>query len=507
MVCFQIFLCVLDSRAVAQEKISFNRDIRPLLTSNCFACHGPDENKRESDLRLDRREEAIGSEAIVPREPENSSLISRIFSEDEDVVMPPPDSGHALTLKQKNVLKQWIAEGAEYEAHWSFVPPKSVEPPTVVSDWPRNGIDHFVFQRLAANGLKPNVEADRYSLVRRVYLDLIGLPPTVEQADAFVNSSDPFAYESLVDQLLASRHYGERWAQPWLDLARYSDTNGYEKDRERSIWPYRDWVIRALNRDMPYDQFSIEQLAGDMLDDSTPDQLVATGFHRNTMLNEEGGIDPLEYRFLAMVDRVATTGTVWMGLTTGCAQCHSHKYDPISHTDYYRLMALLNNADEPDLRIPNESKRAQINEVQEQIRRLESELEQSLEPVTGEENVELPQSKRLVQEWDKWIRESTAQSFSWDIIRPSDMKTNLPKLEILEDGSIFSTGDITKRDVFDLTFDLTIADQPIKAIRLEALPDARLPDFGPGRTYYEGRKGDFFVSEISATLDDQRLNS
>ncbi len=505
IVCIQICLCNIVSQGIAQEKISFNRDVRPLLAAHCFACHGPDEDKRESDLRLDQRDIAIETEAIVPHDPENSNLVQRIFSEDQDVVMPPLASGHVLTPAQKQILKRWIGEGAAYDTHWAFKPPAALEPPTVDSDWPRNGIDSFVFQKLANNGLKPNSEADRYTLVRRIYLDLIGLPPTVEQADAFVNSDDPLAYEELVDQLLDSPHYGERWAQSWLDLARYSDTNGYEKDRERSIWPYRDWVIKALNQDMPYDEFSIEQLAGDMLEDPTPAQLIATGFHRNTMLNEEGGIDPLEYRYLAMVDRVATTGTVWMGMTTGCAQCHTHKYDPISQTDYYRLMALLNNADEPDFRIPDELRLKQISEAEDRIRKLESELETRFEPDPGKESPEIRRNEQFAREFDNWVRDAAARSVTWNIIRPSAMKTNLPKLEILDDGSIFSSGDTTKRDEFELTFDLEVAEHEITAIRLEALPDARLPGFGPGRTYYEGRKGDFFVSEVSATLDGQRI--
>ena len=500
-----VCLCFSSSPLLAQDAISFNRDVRPILTSRCFACHGPDESKREADLRLDLRDEAVEYEAIVPGYPDQSSLIDRVFATESSVIMPPPSTGTPLTSQQKVILKKWVAQGANYERHWAFEPPVSDGPPAVDSDWPLNGIDNFVLHRLNRQGLQPNKTADRYMLVRRVYLDLIGLPPSVEQADEFVQSNDPQAYENLVDQLLASKHYGERWAQPWLDLARYSDTNGYEKDRTRSIWPYRDWVIRALNDDMPYDQFSIEQLAGDMLDDPDPDQIIATGFHRNTMLNEEGGIDPLEYRYLAMVDRVATTGIVWLGLTTECAQCHTHKYDPLSHTDYYRLMALLNNADEPDYRIPSASVQDQMERAERVVHELESELANKFEPVEGDESLAVRRSRRFQIERDKWIRNAQAESVAWSIVRPSSMKTNLPKLEILNDGSIFSTGDTTKRDVFDLTFDLVVSDESIKAIRLEALPDARLPDFGPGRTYYEGRKGDFFVSEVSATLDGQPI--
>ncbi|HRX79327.1 MAG TPA: DUF1549 domain-containing protein, partial [Pirellulaceae bacterium] len=307
----------------ADESVEYNRTIRPLLAAKCLACHGPDEEERKADLRLDVRESAIDSGAIVPNKPDESELLRRVLSTDPDEQMPPLDSGETLTDEQRHQLRLWIQDGAKYEQHWAFVPPQRPAIPMVKeSSWVRNDIDRFVLAKLEVEKLAPSEEADRYTLVRRVYLDLIGLPPTPEEADAFVNDADPMAYDKLVDQLLRSKHYGERWARLWLDLARYSDTNGYEKDRPRTMWPYRDWVIKALNDDMPFDQFTIEQLAGDMLPGATNDQLVATGFHRNTMLNEEGGIDPLEYRFYAMVDRVATTGTVWMGLTTGCAQCH-----------------------------------------------------------------------------------------------------------------------------------------------------------------------------------------
>ncbi len=315
-------------------KIDFARDVRPILSGSCFKCHGPDTATRKGGLRLDVREDALkpaksGDKAIVPGKVKESALVARIFSTDETDLMPPPETKHPLTEAQKEILKQWIAQGAEYQPHWAFTAPKQGPLPKVKDKkWPANGIDFFVLSRLEQEKLKPAKEADRYTLIRRVYLDLIGLPPTPEQVQAFVNDKSPEAYAKVVDELLASPHYGERWARRWLDLARYADTNGYEKDRPRSIWPYRDWVINALNADKPFDQFTIEQLAGDLLPKATMDQIVATGFHRNTMLNEEGGIDPLEFRYYAMVDRVSTTGTAWLGLTVGCAQCHTHKYRP-----------------------------------------------------------------------------------------------------------------------------------------------------------------------------------
>lgn len=504
---FAALLMIATSRLDAAGPVSFSRDIRPILAANCFACHGPDPEDREAELRLDVRDVAVEKKAVVPGKPNESELIRRIVSDDDFERMPPADTGKALTDKQKELLKRWIENGANYEAHWAFVPPQRPVPPEVGGHdgRPRNAIDRFVLARLREEGLAPSPEADRYTLVRRVYLDLIGLPPTPEQADAFVSDDDPAAYDKLVDRLLDSEHYGERWARLWLDLARYSDTNGYEKDRPRSIWKYRDWVIDALNRDLPYDEFTIEQIAGDMLPDATQSQLIATGFHRNTMLNEEGGIDPLEYRFYAMVDRVATTGTVWLGLTTGCAQCHSHKYDPITHTDYYSLMALMNNADEPDLQVKDESIERRREAIRRQIAKLEADLPEQFPPDDGEGTDAERRQRNLEQKYAAWLDDQRQQAVRWTVLTPTKMKTNLPRLEVLPDGSIFSTGDITKRDVFDLSFNLSGIKAPITALRLEVLPDERLPAGGPGRAFYEGRKGDFFLSELTAKAGDGPL--
>lgn len=499
---FLIFMVVFGGRAESADAVNFNRDVRPILAAKCFACHGPDEEQRQAELRLDVREVALASEAIVPGKPDESELIRRLLSADPDERMPPKGAD-PLSAGDQAVLREWIAAGAPYEQHWAFLPPQRAALPSVTGvEWPQNAIDHFVLARLEAEGLQPSPAADRYTLCRRVSLDLIGLPPTPEQADAFIRDQDPRAYENLVDRLLESKRYGERWARLWLDLARYSDTNGYEKDRPRSIWPYRDWVIRSLNDDMPFDRFTIEQLAGDMLPEATIDQRIATGFHRNTMLNEEGGIDPLEYRFYAMVDRVATTGIVWMGLTTGCAQCHTHKYDPISHSDYYRLMALLNNADEPDLVVPDPAITKRLREMETQIADLEADLPNHYPPFKGEGTPEELRSAAIKQAFDEWVEKQRQATVPWLVLQPHDITSNLPKLELLDDGSIFSSGDITKRDVLTLRFNI---EQPITALRLEALPDPRLPAGGPGRAFYEGRKGDFFLSEFTARRGDRPL--
>jgi hypothetical protein len=371
------------SGASPHAEVDFNRDVRPILAQHCFKCHGMDEHGRKGGLRLDVRENALGkgksgNVAIVAGDAARSELVKRIDSSDEDEVMPPPHTKSVLPESAKAVLKAWIAAGAQYQEHWAYLPLKTPQIPPSPSSRSEtvdqaHPIDAFIRSNLGKHGVQFSPEADKHTLVRRVYIDLIGIPPTPAEADAFVNDNAPEAYGALVDRLLASQHYGERWARRWLDLARYADTNGYEKDRPRNIWPYRDWVIRALNQDMPFDEFSIKQLAGDMLPSPTPDDLIATGFHRNTMLNEEGGIDPLEYRYYAMTDRVSVTGTTWLGLTLNCCQCHTHKYDPILHRDYFGVMALLNNAEEPAYHIETVELAAQRAAHAQKIERLAAE--------------------------------------------------------------------------------------------------------------------------------------
>jgi hypothetical protein len=330
--------------------VDFIRDVRPILADNCFTCHGPDGAARKAGLRLDRREDAIRMKAIVPGKPDESALIERICADQPKRLMPPARSNKKLTDAQKDLLRRWITGGAEYQRHWSLLPVKRPAPPTVKDEkWVRNPIDAFVLARLEQEGIKPSPEADRPTLLRRLAFDLTGLPPTPDEIDAFVKDGRPDAYERQVDRLLASPHYGERWGRHWLDLARYADSNGYSIDAPRTIWPYRDWVIAALNRDLPFDQFTVEQLAGDLLPNATTEQKVATGFHRNTQINEEGGVDKEQFRVESVVDRVNTTGSVWLGLTVGCCQCHDHKFDPFTQREYYQLFAFFNNQEEPTL--------------------------------------------------------------------------------------------------------------------------------------------------------------
>jgi hypothetical protein len=494
--------------ARATDKVDFSRDVRPILSHYCFKCHGPDERAGKAGLRLDRRDSATAADdygkfAIVPGKPDRSELVRRIFSADRRKRMPPASTKTVLTPAQKQTLKRWIAEGAEYKQHWAFVRPRQAPLPAVKrGDWPRNPIDRFVLARLEKEGLGPAPEADRYTLIRRLSLDLVGLPPTPEEVEAFVRDRSPGAYEKVVDRLLASPHYGERWARRWLDLARYADTNGYEQDRPRSVWPYRDWVIGALNRDLPFDEFTVEQLAGDLLPHATLSQRVATGFHRNSMLNEEGGIDPLEFRFYAMVDRLNTTGTTWLGLTVGCAQCHTHKYDPITQREFYRMMAFLNNADEPELDLPRPEVDGQHRANLKRAAALLAELPKHF-PVKAATEAE--RAKMIQAKFADWLRQERSRTVTWTPLRPVAAKSNLPLLTVQPDGSVFVSGDITKRDVHELMF--RAEQMNITAFRLEVLADDRLPRHGPGRVYYgfgDGR-GDFFLSEFTLLVGGKKV--
>ncbi|MFT6239020.1 MAG: hypothetical protein ACJAQT_001098 [Akkermansiaceae bacterium] len=639
------------------EELSFSKDIRPILSANCFKCHGPDDAKDDDGKSLRK----AGFRLDIEDEQDWQEVIARIISTDPDDIMPPPEANKTLKPTEINLLKKWIGQGAKHEKHWSFVlPQRSPIPPNT------HPVDHLFTDKLAK-------KADPYTLIRRLHLDLTGLPPTLEVADTFAANPTPQAYAKIVDDLLKSPHYGERWARRWLDLARYADTNGYEKDRNRSIWPYRDYVIKSLNDDKPFDQFTIEQLAGDMLPNATPEQITATGFHRNTMLNEEGGIDPLEFRFHAMTDRVATTGTTWLGLTTGCAQCHTHKYDPITHHDYFGLMAYFDNTIEPDYHLPDPTltnrQKSNLTQAEKLIAQLPSHwpapsgkptlTPQTLQKVTAKspvkikdttaiitgpapakdtytatfetdlqnltslrldvhaldgqgpgktehgnfvlteievtaaplDNSESPQkitlttptasieqstfpiantldgnqstgwaihdpkkplhqnqhatfqfsaplshpsgtrftvtlhqnhgsghtlanfqlslgtsipssetpAQNLQKSYQAWLTTQQPHLAPWQPLTPTKAEANIPYLTLEENGVVFVAGDISKHDIITLSF--PASDLPISSLRLEALPDDRLPAGGPGMTYYEGRKGDFFLSEFQVATD------
>ncbi|MBM4096599.1 MAG: DUF1553 domain-containing protein [Planctomycetes bacterium] len=372
--------------------IDFNRDIRPILSENCFYCHGQDANKRKGDLRLDRRAEAVQSGAIVPGKKDESELSKRIRAHGDKKLMPPAGSNRKLSESQVELLERWIAEGAGYSEHWAFVTPVRPAPPKVRDNaWVRNPIDAFVLAHLESAGLHPSPEADRSTLIKRLSIDLTGLPPTPDEVRGFVNDRSPDAYAKLVERLLASPHYGERMALSWLDAARYADSNGFQQDGDTWQWIWRDWVVRAYNQDMPFDQFSTWQLAGDLLPNATNDQKVASGFNRNHMLNGEGGAIAEEQRFVNLFDRMDTTSTNWLALTMACAQCHDHKYDPITSRDYYRLMDAFNRVPErgtpqffssrirvapPLVELPTEENNKRIGEFESQIKAAESAVKQ-----------------------------------------------------------------------------------------------------------------------------------
>lgn len=328
------------------EPVDFAREVLPILAANCFACHGPDEAERAADLRLDTRDGAT-EHVIVPGDADRSELIARITSADDELRMPPPETERQLSSEEVDVLRRWIGEGAAWARHWAFVPPVAPEVPACVDEsWPQSAIDHFVLARLEREGLQPSAPASRTAWLRRVSFDLTGLPPTPEEVRAFTADASRDAFEKQVDRLLASPRYGERMAADWLDIARFADTNGYQNDFNRSMWPWRDWVIQAFNANMPADQFLVEQLAGDLLPEPTQDQLIATGFNRNHRMVTEGGSIDEEWRVENVVDRVETTATAFLGLTMGCARCHDHKYDPVSRRDFYQFYAFFNNVDE-----------------------------------------------------------------------------------------------------------------------------------------------------------------
>lgn len=479
--------------ALADSQLSFARDVRPILAKNCWACHGFDAEARKGKLRLDVRDEALkpaesGAAAIVPGKPDESELVTRILSTDANEVMPPPSSGHSLTPEQIKIIRDWVASGAGFAPHWAFVAPTRPQPPQVQGAV--HPIDAFIRDRLTKAGLQSSPEADRYQLIRRLSLDLRGLPPTPREVAEFVADQSPNAWEKLVDRFLDDPAYGERLARMWLDLARYADSAGYGSDPLRlSIWPYRDWVIGAFNRNLSYEQFTLEQLAGDLLPNATDDQKIATAFHRNTMTNTEGGTDDEEFRSLAVKDRIDTTVQAWMGLTFGCAKCHNHKYDPISQEEYYSFYAIFNQTadrDQPDesptLPVLTPTQREQITKLNEQIAALREKLA-----------VETPEITAARDTWEQSLR----LSGDWQPLAFSRTEaTGGSTFKTLDDGSLLVGGASPQNETYRLTTTLDL--QGITAIRLETIPDESLPAKGAGR----GADGNFVLSRFSATSED-----
>jgi len=442
-----------QSAELANAKIDFNRDIRPLLSDNCYACHGPDEAHREAGLRLDVKESAFGEldsgeRALVPGDLAASHLYQRLITEDEDERMPPVDHAKSLSAEEIRLFKRWVEQGAKWQGHWSFVTPVEPKLPELDNhvDWARGKLDHFVAARLEQEGLTPSPEADKATLIRRVTLDLTGIPPTTEEVDAFLADDSEDAYEKVVDRLLASPRYGEHMARYWLDAARYADTHGLHIDNRRAIWPYRDWVIRAFNNNKPFDQFTIEQLAGDLLDDPTDEQLVATGFNRAHVTTNEGGVIREEFYVRNTVDRVETTATVWMGLTAGCAVCHDHKFDPLTKKEFFQLFAFFNSTAEaaldgnrayypPMLHLPTPDQEAQLAQLSERLAKLqerieaeEARLEQEAE-ATGESAAE---NDVVEEENDKNDTENIAKAAEGETADEAEAPVESPLLKELK---------------------------------------------------------------------------
>jgi hypothetical protein len=410
--------------------IRFNRDVLPILAENCFHCHGFDAKSREADLRLDVRDEAVanrdGIAAIVPQDAAKSLLIDRITTSNADTVMPPMESGKHLTADQVEILRRWIEEGAVYEKHWSFVAPNPSQPPAIQGV--EHPIDRFIQMKLAEEQLMPSDVASPETLLRRVCLDLTGLPPSIQEIDDFLGATGvnaESAYRDLVQRKLADPHYGERWGRWWLDQARYADSNGYSVDAPRQIWKFRDWVVEALNKDMPFDQFTIEQLAGDLIPDATDSQKIATGFHRNTQINQEGGIDKEQFRIDSVFDRVATTGTVWLGLTVGCAQCHDHKFDPISQREFYRLFAFFNNQDEPTMKVYDPA--IDVEAVKAEWKGLRNKIEENMKARAGESTA-----------WEKAMTDAIRKRLSPENLKA--LKTATGKRTFDQRRTLFAAG-------------------------------------------------------------------
>ena len=477
------FVCVLMLLTIglyAEEKLNFSYQVRPILSKYCFACHGPD--KAKGKLRLDIHEGI--KKATKSGKAEESELIQRILTDDEDDVMPPHETGKKLKDSELVILKQWINEGADFGEHWSFQPIKKPEIPKVKST--KKGLtdlDKIVIANLENKGLSPAPEAEKRKLIRRLSLDIRGVLPSIDEVDKFLADNSPGAYENLVDELLKSELYGEKWAAKWLDLARYADTKGYEKDRHREIWRYRDWVIKAINDDMPYDEFTEKQLAGDLL--PKPDYL-ATAFHRNTMTNDEGGTDNEEFRTEAVKDRVDTTGMVWLGLSLACAKCHTHKYDPVSIEEYYQIYSFFNQTEDNDLyndaplmRMPTDHQKAILAAVRKDLK----EKNQSLNKTFN--------SAEIQKEFASWKEEQLSRWISGKLLSTSTqsgIKINREKDRFFVESA--SAGN----DVYAVTYELPAGSY--KTMELKVLPDKRLPNGGSGLN----KDGNFALSYIELKI-------
>ena len=475
----------------------YGRDVLPILSDNCYRCHGPDAKAREAKLRLDQKEGAlrVKDPVVLPGNSAESELIARINSDDPEERMPPPDSNLNLTAAQKETLKLWIEDGAKWGKHWAYEPPKKLKlPQPKNAKWARNEIDLFIARRLEAEGLKTSVPADKITWLRRVSLDLTGLPPTLVEVEAFLKDESTQAFEMVVDRLLASPRYGERMAWDWLEAARYADSNGYQGDRERTMWPWRDWVVRTLNANMPYDQFTIEQLAGDLLPNATEEQVLATGFNRNHMINGEGGRIAEENRVDYIFDQMETMATLWMGATMICARCHDHKFDPFIRRDYYSLFAFYNNTPvnggggdpqmAPNIQVGTPVQKQEITALEQKIANYGKAIEKRRTKL--QEGQVAWEAQRLKQ----------ASASTWETLRPVAARAKNQTLHLQKDRSVLAKGKLPDQDEYSLQ--AAVPSSSFRHVRLEALQHASLPSGGLSRV----KGGNFVLTDIKLILEE-----
>lgn len=499
-----LMLLLFNSALIAAEpfpqKIDFTKDIRPILSTACFHCHGPDAENREADLRLDTEKGAFalldgGKHAFVAGKPNRSKAFELITSQDKDELMPPADSGKKITAEQITLIQRWIEQGAKWGQHWAFTPP--VRPPvpqlSAANDKAPNGpaaqvknpIDNFVFDRLNREGLNPSPQADSTTQLRRLSLDLIGLPPTPREVDNFLADKSSTAWDKQIDRLMKSQHFGERWGRIWLDAARYADSDGYEKDKPREVWFYRDWVINSINQDKAYDQFIIEQIAGDLLPHASQDQIVATGFLRNSMINEEGGIDPEEFRMIAMFDRMDAVGKAVLGFTMQCAQCHSHKYDPLSQKDYYRAFSYLNNSFEAQPIVYTSKQQQKRDDLFSKIASIENQLK-----------VKHADWPARLAAWEETVKSKTPAAQTWQILKLKNSSgNNGQRYYQQKNGSYLAQGYAATK--FTAPFAATTQAKKIRSFQIEMLNHPNLPGGGPGR----GLMGRYSLSEFQVKAE------
>ena len=492
-------LLALSANLRGVEPVNFAREIRPILSNNCFHCHGPDDKNRKGNgdkgLRLDTAEGAFASIdsgfALVAGHPEKSALLERILSHDKDEVMPPPKTGKKLTPNEVDLLRRWIQEGAGYSGHWAYINPvQSPVPEVSESGWNVSAVDRFLFSRLQAEGLRPSAESDRETLVRRVALDLTGLPPSAEEVDTFKSDTAPDAFGRLLDRFLAKSSFGEHWARVWMDLARYADSAGYPSDPGRSIWAFRDYVVRAFNSNKPFDQFTIEQLAGDLLPEPTEEQIIATAFHRNTMTNNEGGTSDEEFRNAAVIDRVNTTWSVWMGTSMACAQCHTHKFDPITQNEYFGFFAILNQTEDADRNDEAPLHQFLLPEEKERKKSLEA-RSAALEALF---KAPVAEWKRGFSDWDA----SYPRNVHWESPVPTNvLSSNGVQSIVRGDGSVFVPASDKGGDSISVQFAVNSGD--LAALQLTSVTDKSLPGGGSSR----GANGAFIVDQIRVSVVPQ----